>query len=506
MYTSNRDRYYSPASSPPSSPGGTGWVDSSPANSSPTLDHLYLDSEPDIDLELPPPAHFRAPIDPLAGSYNSNRGKRTSCGTLSPPRTPVKKPRLARSCNLLPTSDTSQSTLINHSEPVGDREDKVWEEAGNMAFENGCCNIELMNHGLTRIPSQFLKDLNKIVILPEISTIFDGKQDSLTSKTDATTSRRTFTRAYTAPATTAASLHLFHPRGKTTSGNSLMNGTSRETVQLFLSQNTISKLPLELWSLQNLTILSLRNNFISYLPPEIAKLKNLKSLNVAYNRLTFVPSELFTMKLQEICLHPNPFISEPTTSLNPARPISEKHQTAPRVLPLTELALRVLLAQSPQLSLSPSTLFTPRKDEPQTVLESMYELPLATGASWRPISIPLRQILSVCVPRSILADELLPTSLDGSNEDETMRVTGIGVCPNPKHEQTQIFVRHAEQRFTWEPTIAGTSSGGQVPVRWRGCQQGCLDFLEPPEDVSDDGDLVQTVCFDGPGLAEFDDE
>ena len=36
---------------------------------------------------------------------------------------------------------------------------------------------------------------------------------------------------------------------------------------------------------------------------------------------------------------------------------------------------------------------------------------------------------------------------------------------------------HVEQRFTWERRIAGLDVGGAVPVRWRGCQRGCLDFL-----------------------------
>ena len=42
---------------------------------------------------------------------------------------------------------------------------------------------------------------------------------------------------------------------------------------------------------------------------------------------------------------------------------------------------------------------------------------------------------------------------------------------------------HVEQRLTWERRIAGLDVGGAVPVRWRGCQRGCLDFLGPNYDT-----------------------
>jgi hypothetical protein len=42
-----------------------------------------------------------------------------------------------------------------------------------------------------------------------------------------------------------------------------------------------------------------------------------------------------------------------------------------------------------------------------------------------------------------------------------------------------VFVHHAEEAYTWEDHIAGVNVGGSVPLRWRGCQKGCLDFLHP---------------------------
>ena len=62
---------------------------------------------------------------------------------------------------------------------------------------------------------------------------------------------------------------------------------------------------------------------------------------------------------------------------------------------------------------------------------------------------------------------------------------------------------HVEQRLTWERRIAGLDVGGAVPVRWRGCQRGCLDFLCSNDETKcfveqDDVDMVefQAVQFE----------
>ena len=219
-----------------------------------------------------------------------------------------------------------------------------------------------------------------------------------------------------------------------------------------------------------LTCKYLDHNFIRYLPPEIARLKNLQSLNVCNNKLKFIPSELLEMKLHSLLLFPNPFISPPPTS----RPVSEIEYFAPKVPSLTELALRVLLAHPTSQK---SALFSSATDVPETLLEQRFDLPLPIGASWYPISPPLKKTLSICVPRSVLCDESLAIS---NSDDESSPITGIGTCPNPEHgQEKKVFVVHVEQRLTWERRIAGLDVGGAVPVRWRGCQRGCLDFLSP---------------------------
>lgn len=45
-----------------------------------------------------------------------------------------------------------------------------------------------------------------------------------------------------------------------------------------------------------------------------------------------------------------------------------------------------------------------------------------------------------------------------------------------------MFVDHAEERFEWVKDVAevvvSDLPGGVVPIQWRGCSSGCLDFLE----------------------------
>ena len=82
-----------------------------------------------------------------------------------------------------------------------------------------------------------------------------------------------------------------------------------------------------------------------------------------------------------------------------------------------------------------------------------------------------------------------------STSQQEEPITGISVCPSPRHRaadgswldgRVPVFVRHAEERWTWQEEIAGVRVGAEgvggvgVPVRWRGCSRGCLAFLDPP--------------------------
>ncbi|KAK4219024.1 CCR4-NOT transcription complex subunit 6-like-B [Rhypophila decipiens] len=83
-------------------------------------------------------------------------------------------------------------------------------------------------------------------------------------------------------------------------------------IMVFLSNNRLTKFPLGLINIENLTVLSLRANRLQVLPPCIASLKNLRTLNVAQNFLRYLPSELLELmkkgsNLQDLQLHPNPY-------------------------------------------------------------------------------------------------------------------------------------------------------------------------------------------------------
>ncbi|KAF8956923.1 hypothetical protein BDZ97DRAFT_1955357 [Flammula alnicola] len=495
---------YTPSSSPPS-PASSAYLNSSSPPSSPSLDPLSLDNDDDTGGNS---TRFHAPIDPLAGSYRAIRPNRAS-NPFTPSQTPQKKARYWHG------SPPPEDKDDNEPEPKFDLEQNrqkiLWEEAIELVFTTGERKIDLMSKNISNIPPQVVLDLGKIVVLPESGEPADDIRAGLSSSAwgPVTTGRRVFARTHTAPASTMAGWARIGPQGKTMSSNSIL-GMARESMDLFLGQNNITKLPIELWSLHNLTVLSLRNNSITYLPPEIGQLMDLQALNVAHNKLRYVPAELLKMKkLTQLNLFPNPFIPEPLPNRH-GKFVSETEYRGPQVPQFTELALRVLLARPTDPSSSaPLGMF-------KTKLEQMYELPLPTGPNWRPISAHLGQTLSVCVPGSIVMDESRKGKWDNKDSRE---VSGIGLCPNPEHEKPSIFVQHAEERYTWESsTIVIRTLGGTAAVLWRGCLRGCLEFLGPArEDENqniveekmeidlDDGEVVQAVRFEEGVELDFDD-
>lgn len=94
----------------------------------------------------------------------------------------------------------------------------------------------------------------------EPSTV-DDIRTGLASSTIGPAARRAFERTHTAPASTMAGWARHGPNGKAVSSNSIL-GVSREAMDIFLGKNNIAKLPMELWNLHNLTVLSLSEYFI----------------------------------------------------------------------------------------------------------------------------------------------------------------------------------------------------------------------------------------------------
>ncbi|KAI1091392.1 hypothetical protein F5B19DRAFT_276280 [Rostrohypoxylon terebratum] len=83
-------------------------------------------------------------------------------------------------------------------------------------------------------------------------------------------------------------------------------------LEVYLSGNPLIRAPGALFSLEHLTVLSLRSTLITELPPCIGNLRNLQALNLSLTRLRYLPWELLDLlkypgKLRTLILHPNPF-------------------------------------------------------------------------------------------------------------------------------------------------------------------------------------------------------
>ncbi|KAJ8469599.1 hypothetical protein ONZ45_g16841 [Pleurotus djamor] len=399
-------------------------------------------------------------------------------------------------------------------------EDDEWDKAVAQVIDFGHGTISLENKNLTYIPEHALRDLQGFRALPEKAELLNAKKFLGTAQLPG--ERRQFHRVSTAPASTTNDLFPSFPE-RTSSAASINVGLPREEIQLFLSRNKIIFLPSLLFQIDRLTVLSLRANSVTYLPPEVCNLRNLRELNVANNQLRYLPSELLQMNLMQLTINPNPFMEVPEESLPTPMPrrtfsraasligtrarlvdvearkriVSPSRSVLPDVIPLVELCLRVLFS-------SPDSRGS-RYDPSKSTLGSKYHLPLAE-TQYLPttkntkIRLPpgkaipplLENSIAIVHPGSIYAEEF--PQLD--TEDDDSRVTGLGFCPSPKHAKEppgpSLFVRHAEERFTWVDTINGVKLGGYVPLRWRGCQHGCLRFLD--EDGEDESSSSSSVA------------
>lgn len=89
--------------------------------------------------------------------------------------------------------------------------------------------------------------------------------------------------------------------------------TWKPQFKLFLFQNSLTRLPKELFNLDHLTVLSLRANHLTEIPPIILRMINLQELNLSQNSLKHLPVELLELvcspasSLRLLYLFPNPF-------------------------------------------------------------------------------------------------------------------------------------------------------------------------------------------------------
>ncbi|KAH9931979.1 uncharacterized protein B0H18DRAFT_1208770 [Fomitopsis serialis] len=419
-------------------------------------------------------------------------------------------------------------------------EEEIWEEKIASAIENGNGEIDLHNASLTNKPltyiPSFISDLAGLVVLPSSHSTHN------TIPITSAPTYRPFTRSVTLPASSSRAAPFFDADVsrkllqkadstalvQTATSAMLPVSTSGNNceLRLWLSGNRIRSLPLELFQLTGLTILALRSNCISVLPSQIAQLTNLRELYIPFNRLRWLPSEILSMQPMNIQVTNNRWIRPPPPDEDPdnvhppvrpsrahTRPVSEPtracvspttvHFTIP---PLTELCLRLLL--------SPVAGSKKRGERrPETVLETFYALPFSgTDRSLPPTFVAT---LRACLPSTVAKPAAQPSPskkarhpsadttrppLTPDADDAEEPPPSIGVCPSPVHRtpdgdwvdgRIPVFVKHGEERFTWEREIVGTDvraecDGAGVPVRWRGCWKGCLDFLAPVQDQDDD--------------------
>ena len=178
-----------------------------------------------------------------------------------------------------------------------------------------------------------------------------------------------------------------------------------------------------------------------------------------------------------------------------------------RIIPLTEQCLRILITPMDEDVLRMQSVVEKvnwRKTY-KSQLEELYGFPLVTEL---PTSI--EGLLALCLPGSVPSERRggdettspLTTPMTAcSSSNRNRRVQSrpcISECTSPVHRlltegevyRRPLFVEHAEERFTWEKEIAGQTVGGEngVPILWRGCSAGCLDYLDDVKNSSTSDD------------------
>lgn len=361
----------------------------------------------------------------------------------------------------------------------------VWEEAIESLFAGRSGEIDLRNKNLTYIPA-IVSDASKLVVLKPSGT---GSQRGT----------RLLSRAVSAPVATtgvAGPSSRSLDRTKTSMFGSNPRSTALDEkepakhaeIELLLGSNSITTLPNELFLLRGLTVLSLRSNQLTHVPPAIGCLVNLDELNLSNNRISYMPSEILGMKLKKLLLNANPLL-QPPRPFGGDRVMSPLVRHQQDVRSLLDIATSVLL--SPPLSSA-----TEAGMKTKTKLEEIWELPLPPGV----LNAELIGKINAALPRSCRSRTMESPSRalrPGSPspqpsgkqpatswdvDDDAGMNPRYNVCPSPNHLSCTMFIDHGEERFEWikdvVEVVVSDLPGGAVPIRWRGCSAGCLDFLE----------------------------
>ncbi|KAF9499657.1 hypothetical protein BDN71DRAFT_1441820 [Pleurotus eryngii] len=496
--------------SPPSSPSLFA-ADSSPP-SSPGLDtsNLQLDDSPLIHP-------FAASSKALPGYEKRVRSFASDVLAAGPA---TKKPRRGSFTKDVDDSflESSFPSIEFGNEEVVDAEAAEWDRVITEVIDHGHGTVRLEDRELTYIPGNAMRDLQGFRALSEKAELINARK--IIAPALPLNGRRQMARVSTAPASTSSDMFSPFPERTSSLGNL---GLPREEIQLFLSRNQIQTLPRQLFQVEKLTVLIIRANSLTSIPPEISKLANLRELNIANNKIRYLPSEILLLSLAQLHVHPNPFLPIPASLAPPiskrpfsrsrslwgTRALMESRETErvytkivsgvsrklPRVIPLQEICLRHVFSPCRQL---------PSNSPPISVLQARYHLPLLEPDIWStpsskvrlrtPLPDHLESLFEAISPGCTYGEECIHQDPDPAMvptpEEDDARITGVGTCPSPHHlspgsrSTPSLFIHHAEERFTWEDTVAGILVGGSVPIRWRGCQWGCLDFLDSRPEIS----------------------
>ncbi|KAI0296729.1 hypothetical protein B0F90DRAFT_1819836 [Multifurca ochricompacta] len=511
-FISPEDRaYMSPSSSPGGSPTASSFMDSSPL-ASPSLQPLDLD-RPTTPLGI---SH------PFAGSTHATTHPSNELRYSNSSPAPAAweyRSNISFSADRTKTLeilfDEEDNFLMSDFEVEPPDEATLWEEKITRAVDMGDSEFTWKDAGLTFVPPSIV-ELNSLGVVSEPA-------------------QRPFKRVQTAPPAVFSSSHrsfFAHPI--------VPARTRSQGLMIFLANNEIRTLPLEFFSLSNLTVLSLRNNSLECLPPEIAQLHALKDLDVVNNNLRFLPAEMTTMTLTNLNIHTNPWYPDPAnpTTRDTPKVVDGSTRAQFRVPPLREVVLRYLLTPSSAnnqqrlTALMPAAMVnTVTRAQQPTTLEDRFQLPLQDGtltpadaalfARVAPgaVSAPRRHAFSRATTSSasagIFSSSKLPKPqrerervfrasrgpgdavafTTSASTSATQEHKSFGRCPSPKHRCADSvivgaawswarigppFVVPAEERYTWVTELAGLRVGettGGVPVLWRGCGAGCLNFL-----------------------------
>lgn len=222
----------------------------------------------------------------------------------------------------------------------------------------------------------------------------------------------------------------------------------------------------------------LGKNRLTSIPAAIGALKNLNELSIGGNEIQFLPSEIEKLPLRRLGLHPNKWLECPEGEGSTRSALSPL-ESIYNIPSLQELCVRVLLS------------FPGGKST--TVIEEDPYLQIP-DKTLRPDLA--RYFNATCRSRRVIdarSQEISQSASQSKRERDVNWDLHYSICPNREHGigVGRTFLNPAEIRYRWVRQIGSADTGGPIPLRYRGCEPHCLDFLEDAfyeEDGDEPGD------------------